>query len=303
MISKVLIFSVLLIYSNGHIDELETDDVTEINWLHCGERPLEHEYFPHKIVGGQESLKGDWPWQIALNYNGRFICGGSIINSLWIITAAHCVNSNLNPTNYKITAGLHDLTVHDKFTDVRSTSKIIVHPAYSNFGYKNDIALIKLDQKLIFSNYIMPACLPDLSFNLTNQDGIATGWGSLLSGGALSRYLMEVQLPILNDTRCKDKFNGVETTTVICAGDYNLNLDTCQGDSGGPLVVSYEGHDHEHDHDHDHDHDHEHEHEHEHHVAYFLVGITSWGYGCGDGGVYTRTSAFVSWISQTIKNN
>lgn len=294
----LIILPLLLINSRGHIDELETDDVTEINWLHCGERPIYHEYFPHKIVGGQESLKGDWPWQIALNFNGRFLCGGSIINSLWVVTAAHCVHSNLNPSFYKITAGLHDMTTHDKFTDERLVSKIVVYPAYSSINYKNDIALIKLNERLIFSNYIMPVCIPDSSFNLTNQDGIATGWGSLLSGGALSRYLMEVELPILNDVRCKQKYSNVETTNAICAGDYNLNKDTCQGDSGGPLVVEHHEHDHDHDHDHDDDHDHDHD-----HIAYYLVGITSWGYGCGDGGVYTRTSAYLNWISQTIKNN
>ncbi|CAF0934190.1 unnamed protein product [Brachionus calyciflorus] len=291
----ILILSALFIKIDGRIGRLEEDDFTEINWVHCGERPLIHHDSPHKIVGGQESLKGDWPWQIALTYNNRLICGGSIINSYWVVTAAHCVYSSLDPSRYKIISGLHDTNAHDSFTDIKSVSKIIVHPGYSNFGYRNDIALIKLSERLIFNDYIMPVCIPDLTFNLTNQDGIATGWGSQYSGGPISRYLMEVELPILSDTKCKEKYQSVETTTAICAGDNGLNIDTCQGDSGGPLVVGYES-DHEHKRDDEHDHDHDHD-------QFFLVGITSWGYGCGDGGVYTRTSAYKNWISEIVKNN
>ncbi|RNA13676.1 Serine ase stubble, partial [Brachionus plicatilis] len=34
-----------------------------------------------------------------------------------------------------------------------------------------------------------------------------------------------------------------------------------------------------------------------------LAGLTSWGYGCGDGGVYTRTSHYYDWIKEVIRSN
>ncbi|CAF0990163.1 unnamed protein product [Brachionus calyciflorus] len=112
---------------------------------------------------------------------------------------------------------------------------------------------------------------------LNDKDSWATGWGTLKAGGTISRYLMEVEMPILSDSKCKEKFEIVNTTLSICSGETGKNKDTCQGDSGGPLVVYAN-------------------------KRWELAGITSWGYGCGDGGVYTRTSYYYDWIIDQIKN-
>ena len=109
----------------------------------------------------------------------------------------------------------------------------------------------------------------------------------------------QVTMPWLNDQRCKEKYPTANVTVAVCAGETGGNLDTCQveknsilnqdsiiwsyilfkGDSGGPLVVksTEDG-------------------------RYYAGGITSWGYGCNDGGVYTRTSFYYDWISEVIKN-
>ena len=50
-----------------------------------------------KIVGGKEAKDRAWPWQAALYYGERFICGASLVSPTWLITAAHCVyQRNIN---------------------------------------------------------------------------------------------------------------------------------------------------------------------------------------------------------------
>lgn len=52
--------------------------------LDCGQPPLNT-----RIVGGQAAPVGNWPWQVSLQTTYHF-CGGSLINNLWVMTAAHC---------------------------------------------------------------------------------------------------------------------------------------------------------------------------------------------------------------------
>ncbi len=58
-----------------------------INGNNCGIRPLVSNQTVTKIVGGVQAINGDWPWQIILFYKGNFYCGGSLINSMWVLTA------------------------------------------------------------------------------------------------------------------------------------------------------------------------------------------------------------------------
>ena len=61
-------------------------DTASLNPSNCGLRPLQSV----KIVGGTQATAGDWGWQVLMLSSGSFICGGSLINSQWIVTAAHC---------------------------------------------------------------------------------------------------------------------------------------------------------------------------------------------------------------------
>ena len=243
---------------------------------HCGQRPVVPGRDSDKIVGGVQSVRGDWPWSCSLRKPTSHICGGSIINGKWIVTAAHCVSTSSPASSYNWHCGLHERNNHDEWTRAFNSSRYVVHPNYNSRLIQNDIALFQFSNTDIdFDDYVMPVCFPQAHHKYEDAVSIATGWGTLLSGGASATYHMEVAMPILKDVDCVKKFGSgnLDPATQVCAGIEGANKDTCQGDSGGPLVVKHKDD-----------------------GLWYLVGLTSWGYGCGDGGVYTRCSAFRDWV-------
>lgn len=69
----------------------DANDAKNINPISCGKRTNLRVVRSNKIVGGQQAASEDWTWQVALTNQGKFACGGSLINSQWIVTAAHCI--------------------------------------------------------------------------------------------------------------------------------------------------------------------------------------------------------------------
>jgi secreted trypsin-like serine protease len=251
-----------------------------LNPSSCGQRQSRDDEIDwDKIVGGTVAKAGDWTWQISMKYFGSHSCGGSLIDNQWVLTAAHCVDGRTNPTYYTVDLGLYQRGKIESWTVSSSVSKVIMHPSYNSRLLTNDIALLKLSSPVTYTNRIQPACVPTSTTVHTGKTSWATGWGTTSFGGSLATYLMQVSMPVLSDTRCKAKYSGVDLSTALCAGDTGANADTCQGDSGGPLVVRDSDN------------------------KWYVVGITSYGYGCGDGGVYTKTAAFYSWIQNTISAN
>lgn len=102
----------IVILSNFQItirgDESET--------LSCGRRLVNHEAL---IVNGYTSKEKDWPWHaailhVALNQNIEYKCGGTLLNSNSILTAAHCVYENGRPIvadRVVIQLGRHNLKI------------------------------------------------------------------------------------------------------------------------------------------------------------------------------------------------
>lgn len=249
-----------------------------INPINCGTQPLEKKS-SLKIVGGTQAPTGYWGWQVVIYYDGFFTCGGSLINSQWILTAAHCVSGKLsNPSKFTLGLGVSDRSVPDNWSVFKNGVKIIMHENYSPETMENDIALIKLDSPVEYSDYIVPVCIPVDSSSYANLEAIATGFGLTSENGQTSRYLLQVNLKWLTDEICEKKANTGSANfknVCICAGETGGNKDTCQGDSGGPLVVLENS-------------------------KYMLGGITSWGEGCMNGGVYARVSYYYSWINRYL---
>ena len=66
----------------------------------CGQRPG-----GSRIVGGQTATPNSWPWQLSLRMNNVHIWGASLINNMWAVTPAHCVDRISDPNKYSLMAG------------------------------------------------------------------------------------------------------------------------------------------------------------------------------------------------------
>merc|ERR1712179_460178 len=96
----------------------------------------------------------------------------------------------------------------------------IVHERYDHAHNHNDIALIKLHEPVDLTNqYIKAICLPTPNESFDNHVCTATGWGATHTGGAGTRYLLQVDLPIISNDRCRYYLGSRAVfDSNICAG-------------------------------------------------------------------------------------
>lgn len=256
----------------------------------CGRRRVQGE----RIVGGVAARPGDWPWQVSLHFEGNPVCGGSLVTAAWVITAAHCFpRRNLPLDHWSVLTG----SVRQRSPDGQTLNQTRVQTVVYHAGYRpltdpdtednsNDVAILRLEHPLIFSDYIQPICLPTKGQPLVEGTiCIVTGWGNTAYYGHQSEVLREAQVPILSNTACNqpEYYNQHITQSMVCAGYPHGGVDACQGDSGGPLVCR----------------DHR-----SNRTRWRLGGVVSWGTGCAlatKPGVYSRVSAYHGWLHRAMK--
>ncbi|OWR45992.1 seminal fluid protein HACP002 [Danaus plexippus plexippus] len=223
-----------------------------------------------RIVAGVNTSIAAVPWQVSLREKTYPICGGSVVTTLWLLTAAHCL---LRPraSELSVRLGSSWKTHGGEMYDVKQS---YVHPQYVRNTKVNDVGLIKLYSPLRFSSRVLPIKMVGKGTRLpADKAAVVSGWGKLKEGGPSATFLQSSTINTIAMKLCRNSGldrNPIDPGSMFCAGAFSQpSPDACQGDSGGPIVS--EG---------------------------VLIGVVSWGLGCARGnfpGVYTRLAAPVIW--------
>jgi hypothetical protein len=256
--------------------------------------------FHARVLNGQLSLYGGWPWLAAIYTKGpkpsdqfKLTCGGTLVSKRWIVTAAHCIFIHqFDKQRIQVKLGDHFRFMVDPYEEtygVDERQAIIfggIGKYYNPYSHDNDIALIKLNRDVTFNRFVRPICLLKPfhhNDNLIRPGSRATivGWGYFTVNGNIQAVSpRETTVTIHDNLRCNAQRVGrTLTDAMICAR--GNTTDACPGDSGGPLMCQADDN------------------------RFSLCGIVSFGKGktCNTGyGVYTKTFKFMTTIKSVIRD-
>lgn len=237
------------------------------------------EIYP-RIVKGNSSKRGQFPFFALLRStkvapNDRFICGGTLLNEHFVLTAAHCLN---NATKVEIHLGSlrkNEIEIGRQLYYVRPNF-FHVHPEYINGKMSNDMALIRLPQPAIYSIFVKPAIFPDMCDLFDLVDGMnltVIGNGKDGNEGEMAETLQHTTLTTTSSSECKEIYSFINRNKIFCAkGSFNESI--CGGDSGGPIV---------------------------HPITHTIFGVSSFTHASGCDGIpqgFSNIFAFLPWISE-----
>jgi hypothetical protein len=220
-----------------------------------------------QIVAGSDAYAGKWPWMANL-----FNCGGCIIASTWILTAAHCVE---NASDLEVVLGVFDTASNENQRVTKRVKRVIIHPDYNKTNLDHDIALLQLSTPIEYDGYKSPICLPPANIDLRGKSLYAAGWGNVRPEVFPSTKPTKLQDILLQEVDPCPNFR-IDPKRQLCASSA-LGGRICFGDSGGPLMMQ-DG------------------------EKWMVVGVVSFATDpCTTGpGGFTRVSYYLKWIQLTI---
>ncbi|MEV6110656.1 serine protease [Streptomyces sp. NPDC051940] len=233
------------------------------------------------VVGGHPVPIDDSPWIVALASRERFgdarsgqYCAGVLVSPVKVVTVAHCLGHRVlgvpyeEVTDLRVIAGRGDLDGEEG--EEIEPSRIWVNPGYDPWTNAGDIAVLTLSRPVKAGKPIRMAEKARDEAYAPGGRARVFGWGDTRGDGSYATSLRSARVGVMDDAACATAYpagtpDGTYLAgTMLCAGLPEGGKDACQGDSGGPLVVRDR-----------------------------LVGLVSWGTGCGEPGnpgVYTRVA-------------
>uniref|UniRef100_A0A3Q0SXU9 Peptidase S1 domain-containing protein n=1 Tax=Amphilophus citrinellus TaxID=61819 RepID=A0A3Q0SXU9_AMPCI len=219
--------------------------------LICAKEPLNYKVHNERVIGGSDAKPNTWKWQVSLQYDsyndGSFyhICGGSIVHSSYIMTAAHCIlRFDMVARQYRVVVGDYNLDKYEGSEQLIRVDNIVVHPNWNgDLAHGNDIALLKLADPIYNNGYVAIADLPYPDQTLANGfTCYITGWGLMDYGGSIPSILQVAAINVVAHSVCSQPewWGSIALETMVCAGGDGI-VSGCQGDSGGPLNCYTDG--------------------------------------------------------------
>ncbi|XP_055411862.1 cathepsin G-like [Bubalus kerabau] len=224
-----------------------------------------------QIIGGREARPHSRPYMAYIQIRspvGVKVCGGFLVREDFVMTAAHCLGSQIN-----VILGAHNIRTLESTQQRIPVLRSIPHPRYSQQNKSNDIMLLQLANRAQPNRFVRPVPLPRTQNRLRpGTKCTVAGWG-LIGLNTRTDTLQCVQLRVQRDRVCRRRFMFYNGRTQICVGDPRQRKSAFLGDSGGPLVCN--------------------------NVA---QGVVSYGDRMGTPpAVFTRISSFLPWIRRTMR--
>ncbi|XP_037042385.1 chymotrypsin-2-like [Bradysia coprophila] len=237
--------------------------------------------FHLRIVGGEDAVAGQFPYQASIRLLDNFHrCGGSILNSRFILTAAHCTDGEmLVPSNLIAVVGaLYPLEGGYSM----NVDRVVQHPEWDITVVANDIAMLRTAETIVYSDTVQPIALPTHNI-VIGAKVVMSGWGMTSVDGDVPNILQFTESTTISNEQCIQRLRGtmfenIISDSIVCTTN-RKNVGVCAADSGGPLVeVTRAGHK-------------------------SLAGVISFGIPCAmnypDG--FTRVSYYLDWIHKTME--
>ncbi|KAK4887603.1 hypothetical protein RN001_003874 [Aquatica leii] len=255
------------------------------------------------ILSSDQVSADEFPWLAAI-INGTLpsqrdgICGGTLITDRYVLTSVQCTRTfketdamlvRLGDYNLKTDVDCFQIVEFNAFecADVQEyeVEKVIEHPFYNRFQLLHDIALLRLNKKVKFTDYVRPICLPTSEDDLTRY-GVTlytTGFGDNereIQGPKIKKKIPTTLIPldVCNQKALLLSYANPLTEYDICTEDFKNSTDvTCIGDEGGPVMLSKK-------------------------FQWFIQGISS-SFGCRDDEPQTHLNVFkyLRWIKLNIE--